>query len=167
MKIILLGNAGAGKSTLSRKMIAKHPAARLSLDDVAFQGGTERRPLKDSIEEVKCWIANNENWIIEGCYSEIIEAVLEFCDELIFLNPGVDACIAHCRSRPWEPEKFDSRREQDKNLENLLQWVRSYESRTDEYGLARHRKLYESFLGKKREFNHPSEYDKIDLLQGI
>jgi len=161
MKVILLGNAGAGKSTLSRKMIAKHPAARLSLDEVAFQGGTERRPLQDSIEDVKRWIANNESWIIEGCYSDIIESVLEFCDELIFLNPGVDACIAHCRSRPWEPEKFGSRREQDENLENLLQWVRSYESRTDEYGLSRHRELYDSFHGKKREFNHPSEYESV------
>ena len=159
MKIILLGNAGAGKSTLSRKLIAKHPAARLSLDEVAFQGGTERRPLQDSIEDVKRWIAGNESWIIEGCYADIIEPVLECCDELIFLNPGVDVCIAHCRSRPWEPEKFGSRQKQDENLEHLLQWVRFYESRTDEYGLSSHRKLYESFHGKKREFNDPSEYE--------
>jgi adenylate kinase family enzyme len=161
MKIILLGNAGAGKSTLSRKLIAKHPAARLSLDEVAFQDGTERRPLQDSIEDVKCWIADNESWIIECCYAEIIEPLLECCDELIFLNPGVDACIAHCRSRPWEPEKFGSRQEQDENLENLLQWVSSYESRTDEYGLFRHRKLYDSFHRKKREFNDPSEYASV------
>lgn len=161
MKVILLGNAGAGKSTLSRKLIAKHPAARLSLDEVAFQGGTERRPLQDSIEDVKSWIAGNESWIIEGCYADIIESVLERCDELIFLNPGVDVCIAHCRSRLWEPDKFASRQEQDENLENLLQWVSSYERRTDEYGLSRHRELYEAFHGKKCEFNDPSEYESV------
>ncbi len=161
MKIILLGNAGAGKSTLSKKLTAKHPAARLSLDEVAFQGDARRRPLEDSIDEVKRWIARNESWIIEGCYADIIEPVLESCDQLIFLNPGVDACIAHCRSRPWEPEKFGSLQEQDENLENLLQWVRSYERRMDEYGLFRHRKLYESFCGKKREFNDPSEYESV------
>ncbi len=158
MKVILLGNAGTGKSTLSRKLIARNPAARLSLDEVAFQGGTESRPLHESIEDVKRWIAGEESWIIEGCYADIIEPVLEHCDELIFLNPGVDVCIAHCLSRPWEPEKFSSRQEQDDNLDNLLQWVRSYESRTDEYGLSRHRELYESFRGKKREYNDPSEY---------
>lgn len=70
-------------------------------------------------------------------------------------------CIAHCRSRPWEPEKFSSRQEQDENLENLLQWVRAYETRTDEYGFARHRELYESFQGKKREFNDPSDYESV------
>lgn len=72
MKIILLGNAGAGKSTLSRKLIAKHPAARLSLDEVAFHGGTDRRPLQDTIEDVKRWIAGRESWIIEGCYADIV-----------------------------------------------------------------------------------------------
>lgn len=161
MKIILLGNAGAGKSTLSRSLIAKHPAARLSLDEVAFQSGTERRPLQDSIRDVKRWIADNDRWIIEGCYADIIEPLLEHCDQLIFLNPGIDACISHCRSRPWEPEKFRSRQEQDDNLENLLQWVSSYESRTEEYGLARHRKLFDSFNFKKREYNDPSEYASV------
>ena len=81
MKAILLGNAGAGKSTLSKKLIAKQPAVLLSLDEVAFQGGAERRPLQDSIADVKRFIANNESWIIEGCYSDIIEPVLADCIE--------------------------------------------------------------------------------------
>jgi adenylate kinase family enzyme len=161
MKVILLGNAGAGKSTLSKKLIAKQPAARLSLDEVAFQKGAERRLLADSIADVKRFIANHESWIIEGCYSDMIESILEDCEELIFLNPGVDTCVAHCRARPWEPEKFSSSREQDENLENLIKWVRSYETRGDEYGLLRHRAIYGAFAGKKREFNHPSEYQSV------
>jgi adenylate kinase family enzyme len=161
MKVILLGNAGAGKSTLARQLSARHHAALLSLDDVAFHGDSERRPLQDSNEDVKNWIAGYESWIIEGCYADIIEPLLECCDELIFLNPGVDTCISHCRSRPWEPEKFGSRQEQDGNLENLLQWVRSYESRLDEYGLFRHRKLFDSFGGQKREFNDPGQYASL------
>lgn len=161
MKAILLGNAGAGKSTLSRLMMAKEPAARLSLDEVAFRGGTDRRPLEESIEDVRRWISGHHSWIIEGCYANIIEPVLAYCDELIFLNPGVEACVAHCLSRPWEPEKFRSRQEQDENLANLIQWVRSYETRVDEYGLSRHRALYESFPGKKSEFTHPSQYETV------
>ncbi len=161
MKVIILGNAGAGKSTLARKLIASQPAARLSLDEVAFQGGTERRPIQESIDDVKRWISEKESWIIEGCYADIIEHILIYCDELIFLNPGVDACVAHCRSRPWEPEKFRSRHEQHENLDNLIQWVRSYEKRSDEYGLSRHRALYESFHGKKSEFTHPSQYAAV------
>lgn len=161
MKTILLGNAGAGKSTLSKRLIATQPAARLSLDEVAFQQGAQRRPLQDSLADVRLFMADNESWIIEGCYADIIEPVLSECDELIFLNPGVEVCIAHCRARLWEPEKFSSREEQDENLENLLEWVATYDTRSDEYGLRRHRALYEAFDGKKREFKHASEYESI------
>ena len=159
MKVIILGNAGAGKSTLTRKLIAERPAASLSSDKDAFHLGTQRRSLEDSFADVKEFIATHESWIIEGCYADIIERVLPDCEELIFLNPGVEVCIAHCRARPWEPEKFSTHHEQDENLANLIEWVRSYETRTDEYGLSRHRELYESFWGNKRECNTPSDYE--------
>lgn len=107
---------------------------------------------------MKRWIADHESWIIEGCYADIIEPLLEHCDELIFLNPGVDTCLAHCRSSPWEPEKYGSRQAQEEDLKNLLNWVRSYESRMDQYGLLRHRKVFDSFHGEKRELNDPSGY---------
>lgn len=115
MRVILLGNAGAGKSTLSKRLNAKQPATCLSLDEVAFHDDAQRRPLQDSIADVRLFIADHDSWIIEGCYADIIEPVLDECDELIFLNPGVDVCIAHCRVRPWEPEKFSSKEEQDEN----------------------------------------------------
>lgn len=161
MRTILLGNAGAGKSTLSNRLIAKQPAARLSLDEVAFHDGAQRRPLQDSIADVRLFIADHKNWIIEGCYADIIEPILGECHELIFLNPGVDVCVANCRARPWEPKKFRSKEEQDENLENLMEWVTAYDSRSDEYGLRRHGALYEAFKGKKRELNHMSEYEAV------
>lgn len=161
MKIMIVGNAGSGKSTLSRRLIAGNPAARLSLDEVVFHGGTERRRLQDGVADVKRFVAENESWIIEGCYSDIIEPILTGCEELISPNPGVDVCVAHCRARPWEPEKFRSKEEQDENLGNLIEWVRAYETRRDESGLARHRALYDSFKGKKRELTDPGEYERI------
>ena len=110
MKLILLGNADAGKSTLARQLMARQPATRLSLDEVAFQGGTERRPLQDSLRDVRRFIADHPSWIIEGCYADILAPVLPECEALVFLNPGVEVCVAHCRARPWEPEKSQSAR---------------------------------------------------------
>jgi adenylate kinase family enzyme len=159
MRTVLLGNAGAGKSTLASKLIARRPSAHLSLDDVAFEDGANRRPLHDSLDAVTRWIALHDSWIIEGCYADIIEPVLIFCDDLIFLNPGVEACVAHCRSRPWEPEKYASRQEQDAHLPALIEWVCSYDQRPDDYGLARHRALYDSFQGTKWELTQPGLYE--------
>lgn len=158
MKVILLGNAGAGKSTLAKRLLQRQQAARLSLDEVAFGTGAERRPLDESIADVQAFIAKNESWIIEGCYADILEPVLGACEELYFLNPGIETCVAHCMVRPWEPEKFISAEEQNENLQSLIEWVSAYESRDDEYGLKRHRALFDSFAGKKREFNDPGEY---------
>jgi adenylate kinase family enzyme len=158
MRLILLGNAGAGKSTLARRLLSHQPAARLSLDEVAFGEGAARRPAAESIAEVRQFIDQQAHWIIEGCYADILEPILDQCDELIFLNPGVDTCLRHCRARPWEPEKFASQAAQDANLDNLLDWVRSYETRDDEYGLRRHRALYDAFPGPKRELTDPAVY---------
>ncbi len=38
-------------------------------------------------------------------------------------------------------------------LEDLINWVREYEQREDEYGLARHRAIYDNFQGTKREYS--------------
>ncbi len=154
-----MGNAGAGKSTLARKLLERQAAARLSLDEVAFGEGAQRRPVADSVADALGFIEANDSWIIEGCYADILEPLLQHADTLIFLNPGVEACLAHCRARPWEAEKFGSREAQDANLQNLLSWVREYESRRDEYGLARHRALFDAFSGRKVEYNQPSEYE--------
>jgi len=35
----------------------------------------------------------------------------------------------------------------------LLDWVREYETRADEYSLARHRELFEGFRGPKVELS--------------
>jgi len=161
MKTVLLGNAGAGKSTLSHKLLATEPAARLALDELAFSGSSERRPLADSIAAAESFIEANESWIVEGCYSDIVEPILKHADKLIFLNPGIDVCVRHCKARPWEPEKFESSEAQDSNLENLLAWVREYETRDDEYGLKQHRELFAAFKGNKIEYKEPSEYAAV------
>lgn len=152
MKIILLGNAGAGKSTMSRHLIGDRPVARLSLDEIAWREGPERKPLAESLAELDEFIRANDEWVIEGCYSDLVEAALPHCTELRFLNPGVEVCVRHCLSRPWEPEKFSSEDEQNANLENLIQWVREYATREDEYGLKRHRRIFDAFNGPKREY---------------
>jgi adenylate kinase family enzyme len=152
MKIILLGNAGAGKTTMARQLIGDRNIPRLSLDEIAWEQGVQRKPLEASLRELQQFIDTNDRWIIEGCYGDLVEAALPYCTELRFLNPGVAVCVEHCRQRPWEPEKFASAAEQQAMLEHLIQWAREYETRDDEYGLKHHRQIFDTFSGNKREY---------------
>ena len=76
MKLILMGNAGAGKSTMARRVIAGRPTATLSLDEIAWNPGVQRKPLRESLELLKAFIGAHEEWVIEGCYGDLIEAAL-------------------------------------------------------------------------------------------
>lgn len=151
-RIVIMGNAGSGKTSLARRLAAEHRLPALNQDDIAFGEQAVRRPLEESLRLQHDFIAQHEHgWIIEGCYGDLIQTALPHCTELIFLNPGVDACVDNCRKRPWEPGKFPDRAAQDAMLEGLIAWVREYPTRRDEYGASRHRAVFDSFAGMKRE----------------
>jgi len=161
MRSLILGNSGAGKTTLARRLCANTSAQWLSMDAVAFEAGAVRLPLADSVAAARAFMQQHAHWVIEGCYADIAEALLPECERLIFLNPGVDACIAHCRQRPWEPDKFASAQAQDEHLAALIEWVEAYPYRDDAYGLARHRAIFEQFTGDKRELTQVSDYEGL------
>lgn len=100
MRSLILGNSGSGKTTLARGLCADTPAQWLSMDAVAFEAGPVRLPLADSVAAARAFMDRHAHWVIEGCYADIAEALLPECDRLLFLNPGVESCIAHCRKRP-------------------------------------------------------------------
>jgi len=103
-------------------------------------------------------LQGHSQWIIEGCYGDLVEAALPHCSELRFLNPGVEVAVQHCLMRPWEPDKFPSAKAQQAVLDYLVSWVREYETRNDEFGLQRHRRVFDSFTGNKREYTCVSAY---------
>jgi adenylate kinase family enzyme len=61
MRLVLLGNAGAGKSTMARRLNQGKSIPHLSLDQIAWKEGTERRPLDESIAELKQFLVENED----------------------------------------------------------------------------------------------------------
>ena len=93
-------------------------------------------------------------------------AALPYCDELRFLNPGVEVCVNHCWQRPWEPEKFSSPAEQQAMLNSLIEWVKDYEHRTDEFGLQKHREIFTAFTGKKHEYRSLADYARTETIEG-
>ncbi|TCS64328.1 P-loop NTPase family protein [Varunaivibrio sulfuroxidans] len=158
-KIVIFGNAGSGKTTLARHYANHYGLARLDLDTLAWTDATppSRKALCDSAEEIETFIAQNRKWVIEGVYAGLLGVAIVRADQLFFMNPGVEACVANCKSRPWEPHKYKSAAQQDKNLAMLIEWVRRYPNRRDEYSLAAHRALFDSFTGEKKEVTRNDE----------
>lgn len=153
VRIIIYGNSGSGKTTLARRLQQEYAVAILDLDSVAW--GPEwgcRRPLKESISDIEEFIAAHEGWIIEGCYSDLIDAALPDCNDLRFLNPGISTCVANCQRRhaAW----CEHRKPEDERspLEELIPWVRDYNRRDDEFSFARHRATFDRFDGSKTEY---------------
>lgn len=154
-RIIILGNAGSGKATLARRTSRLLSIPRLDLDAIAWEAPAVRREMGAALALLGAFVAENPEWVIDGCYGDLVAEALPRCSELWFLNPGVEACVENCRARPWEPSKFRSKSEQDAMLGARLDWVRQYETRDDEYGLSRHRAVFDGFRGRKKEYRTP------------
>lgn len=82
---------------------------------------------------------------------------------MVFLNPGTDSCIAHCRARPWEAHKYSSPEEQHEQLAALIEWVSADETRGGEMSLAGHRALFNGYDGPKVELRCVPDLDRPDL----
>ncbi len=153
MHIAILGNSGSGKSTLSKWLAESASLAALDLDSIAWEldQPAVARPMAQAAADVARFCNTHPCWVVEGCYGNFIEVVLPFQPLLIFLNPGLENCLANCQNRPWEAHKYASKQEQDANLEFLLNWVAEYYTRNDSLSLAAHRAIFDNYQGRKVE----------------
>lgn len=150
-KILIFGNSGSGKSTLAKQLCETHRLSHLDLDELAWKPTTppERLPLEESATAIQAFVASNDAWVIEGCYTDLMEIAGPHSDEIIYLNLPIDQCIENAKRRPWEPHKYESKEAQDNNLEMLLDWIRHYETRNDTFSQRAHLGFFEQFDGQK------------------
>ncbi len=122
MRIAIVGNSGSGKSMFARQFVARYGLASLDLDTVAWEPGKVAVPRSpaDALADVRAFCEAQDRWVVEGCYAPLVEATLPYSPTLLFLEPGVEACLSNCRSWPWEPHKYTSKQEQDNHLNFLL-----------------------------------------------
>lgn len=157
-RTIIFGNSGSGKSTFAAEL-CQEGLAHLDLDVLAWLPSSppERRPAEQAYEEINNFIKENNEWVVEGCYADLLELVKPYATEAIFMNLPVHLCQENARNRRWEPHKYESKEAQDSNLAMLLDWIAAYVDRNDCLSYSAHRSLYDSFQGKKTEINSNEE----------
>ena len=123
----------------------------LDLDALAWLPSTppQRMPLEQSRLLVDEFVSNNESWVIEGCYTDLLQLIEDRSTEIVFMDLPVEQCIQNAKHRPWEPHKYASKQAQDANLAMLLDWIAQYEQRDDVFSLAAHTGFYDSFSRAK------------------
>lgn len=160
MRVLVFGNSGSGKSTYARALAAQQGFAHLDLDSIVWEPGkiAVQRPNGAVAASLQDFIDSHADWIIEGCYGELVRAGASHCTMLVFLNPGIDVCLENNLRRPWEPHKYDSLELQDSMLGKLQEWVADYYQRTDQWSYQVHREIFDSFAGPKVEYREIGAY---------
>ena len=153
MRLLAIGNSGSGKSTLARRVAGADGLPLLDLDAIVWEPGrvAVQRPMDAVLADLDRFLDTHDRWVVEGCYGDLAARAAPRCTLLLFLNPGVDACVDNNTRRPWESHKYASPAEQDAMLDTLQQWVRSYGERDDAWSLRAHRALFDAHPGAKRE----------------
>jgi len=153
MRVLVFGNSGSGKTTYARTLAQSHALAHLDLDSIVWEPHqiAVQRPADTVIALLRDFRSGHAAWVIEGCYGELVEAAALDCTELVFLNPGLETCLANNRRRPWEPLKYSSLAQQNAMLDILQAWVAAYYTRSGHWSYEAHRRIFDTHAGSKVE----------------
>jgi adenylate kinase family enzyme len=158
MKIAIVGNSSSGKSTLAKTIASVYRLTHIDLDVVAWKKpeGCDESPIRNNISDAMLAIktlcvASPQRWVVEGCYGDLISELIQQNNDtlLVYANAPVKQCTENALRRPWEPHKYASKAEQDKNLGMLVEWIEGYALREGPLSKAYHDALFNQFTGKK------------------
>ena len=94
MKIAIIGYSGSGKSTLAEKLSRYYSIPKLHMDTLQFLPGWQDSDREWMLNEMKGFLAKNENWVIDGNYSWCYyEERMQEADQIIFLNFSPLTCL--------------------------------------------------------------------------
>lgn len=121
-KVLIIGNAGSGKTTFAIKLAQKLQLPLVHLDQLYWCGNWEHR----SREEFDCLLQaqlEKPQWIIDGNFNRTISHRLQYCDTVIFFDLPTAVCLAGITKRIFAnfgktradmggncPERFDKQK---------------------------------------------------------
>ncbi len=150
-RILIIGNAGAGKTTFAKALAKKACLPLIHLDQLYWQGNWETVSREEFDHKLQAELEKPE-WIIDGNFSRTLPHRLNYCDTLFYLDYPTWVCLAGItkriftywgKSRPDMggncPERFD------KNKLSLYKGVLQYNRR--------HRAAYQKLLQEAKSVN--------------
>lgn len=101
MRIVLLGVAGAGKSTLARRLAAETGAKLICLDELSTTSGVTREQLP-AFRALMTELHAGEAWISDGNFAAAtFDIRLPRADLIVWLQPPRSLCAWRALLRPF------------------------------------------------------------------
>lgn len=91
-RILIIGNGGAGKSTLAAALSAYTDLPVIHLDRLYWRAGWEQTPRSEWVETLRQLMAPDA-WILDGNYRGTLGERLERADALVLLDPLTPVCL--------------------------------------------------------------------------
>ncbi len=121
-RILIIGNAGAGKTTLARLLAQKLDLPLVHLDRLFWHGNWQQQD-RDTFDALLQAELEKPAWIIDGNFSRTLPHRLRYCDAVIYLDLPTWVCLTGITwriFRYWKktrpdmggccPEQFDKQK---------------------------------------------------------
>ena len=97
-RILIIGNAGAGKTTFARQLAEKLQLPLVHLDRLYWCGNWEHasRPEFDILLQTEL---EKDQWIIDGNFNRTLPHRLQYCDTVFYFDLPAVTCLAGITKR--------------------------------------------------------------------
>ncbi len=165
-KILIIGSAGAGKSTFARRLHKATDIELIHLDKVFWRPNWVETP-KDEWKKTVENLLKKDSWIMDGNYGGTMEIQLAACDTVIFLDLPRTICVWRAlkrflfykkKTRPDMAEGCDEKLDLE-----FIKWIWNYPTRTK----PKVESLLERFQNTKTVIRLQSKNEIEKFLQNI
>lgn len=97
-RILIIGNAGSGKTTFARRLAKKLDLPLIHLDKLYWRGDWEHLS-RDEFDRILQAELEKTQWIIDGNFNRTIPRRLQYCDTVFFFDLPTLTCLAGITKR--------------------------------------------------------------------
>lgn len=97
-RVLIIGNAGSGKTTFARQLAEKRKLPLVHLDKVYWHGSWEHRS-RTEFDAILQEELEKPRWILDGNFNRTIPHRLQYCDTVFFFDLPTLTCLTGVTKR--------------------------------------------------------------------